>query len=290
MKTILYATDYSKNSAAALKYAHHLCGLLGTRLVITHAFDYPTVLGLEGLDEPFPHTEENAFKKHRAKLEEFCEAHLGSNWKDPNIQIEPVESESVLRGIISKAEEWHAAMIIVGIKGESGLREFIMGSTTKKLIEKSPCPILAIPADTGLTSIKKIVYATDFEEEDIRTIKKVVEIAEPLDAEIKVVHISPKKEYAGDLQMEWFKEMLLDRVAYSKMDFELIFAEEIFDSLQTYLDEVNADLVVMLEREKRGLLKKLFHEDLVKKMESYGQVPVLSFNEHNHQTLYFKIE
>jgi nucleotide-binding universal stress UspA family protein len=180
-------------------------------------------------------------------------------------------------------------MIVVGMKGASKLRELIMGSTTKNLIEKAPCPVLAIPADTSHVTIKTIVYATAFEEEDIHAIKKLIEIAKPLDAEIKVVHVATKKEYSGETQMEWFKSMLQERIDYPKIEFRLLFSEDIFDSLRTYLGDVDADLMTMLEREKRGVIKKWFHQDLVKKMESYGRVPLMSFNEHNHQTLYFKI-
>ena len=286
LKTILYATDYSQNSAAALKYAFALNKQLGTRLVITHVFDYPTVLGTKVLSEPFPNLEKDNFKMHRSKLEKFCDKYLGKNWNSPNIQLEIVENKSVIQGIITIANEWHANMIIVGMKGGSGIRELIMGSTTKQLIENAPCPILAIPTDMSHDEIKTMVYATDFEEEDIRTIKKLVEIAKPLDAKINVVHISTKKEYKGDMQMEWFKDALEERITYKNIEFKLFISDDIFDSLRVYLGDVGADLVVMLEREKRGL-KKWLHQDLVKKMESYGKVPLMSFNEHNHQTLYY---
>ncbi|WP_273565732.1 universal stress protein [Maribacter halichondriae] len=287
MKTIVYATDYSENSVAALKYAHTLNTQLSNHLVITHIFDYPTVLGTEGLEEPFPHLEETAFKNHRAKLEKFCEEHFGSDWKDPNIRLEAVENKSVIKGIISVAEEWHAQMIVVGMKGGSGLRELIMGSTAKQLIEKAPCPVLAIPADASHVAIKTIVYATDFEEEDIYAIQKLVEIAKPLEATVNVVHISTKEEYKGDMQMAWFKEALKEKVTYKGITFQQLFSEDIFDSLRIYLGNVGADLMVMLEREKKGFLKKLFHQDLVKKMESYGRVPLLSFREGHHQLFYF---
>ena len=289
MKTILYATDYSKNSAAALKYAHALSTQLDSRLVITHVFDYPTVLGTKGLDEPFPHLEESAFKMHRSKLEDFCKEHLVGEYDAPNVHLETVENKSVIKGILSKADEYHAHLIVVGMKGASGIREIIMGSIAKQLIEKAPCPVMAIPADTSHMAIKKIVYATDFMEEDVHAIQKLVEIAEPLGAEIKVVHISTKEEYAGDLQMIWFKNTLKERVTYPKIDFQLLFSETVFDSLRIYLGDVGADLMVMLEREKQGFFKKWFHQDLVKKMESYGRVPLMSFNEHNHQILYFKV-
>ncbi len=288
MKTILYSTDYSENSVAALKYAHKLSEQMGARLVVAHVFDYPTVLGTEMLSEPFPQLEKDAFKTHRAKLEQFYEKHLGDNWNTPNIQLEVVENKSVIKGIISVADEWHAYLIVIGMKGGSAIREMIMGSTTKHLIEKAPCPILSIPSDASHVSIKTIVYATDFEDEDVYAIRKLAEMAEQLDAVIKVIHISTKNEYAGDMKMEWFKKALREKVTYEHIDFDIIFTDDIFDTLRIYLGDKNADLMVMLEREKGGFLKKWFHRDLVKKMESYGRVPLLSFRGANHQLFYIK--
>ena len=262
---------------------------MGTRLVVTHVFDYPTVLGTVGLDEPFLHLEESAFKSHRLKLEKFCEEHLGSVWKVPNIQLEAVENKSVIKGIISVATEWHAYLIVIGMKGGSVLREMIMGSTTNHLIEKGPCPILCIPSDASHVPIKNIVYATDFEEEDVYAIRKLAEMADQLDAHIHVVHISTKEEYKGEMQMEWFKEMLHKKVTYKRMDFELLSTEDVFNTLRIYLGDKNADLMVMLERKHKSIIKKWFHQDLVKKMESYGRVPLLSFRGANHQLFYLSV-
>jgi len=261
---------------------------MGARLVITHIFNYPTVLGIEVLSEPFPQLEKDAFKKHRSKLEKFCAEHLGSEWNTPNIQLEIVENKSIVNGIISTVTKLHAFLIVIGMKGASGLREMIMGSTTKHLIEKAPYPILCVPEDTSYLPLKTIVYATDFEEEDVYAIRKLVEMAEEFDAEIKVVHISTKKEYTGEVQLEWFKDMLQQKVSYKRMNFEVLFTEDVFDALRIHLGDVGADLVVMLEREKGGFFKKWFHRDLVEKMESYGRVPLLSFKGSNHQLFYSK--
>lgn len=288
MKTILYATDYSDNSVAALKYAHKMREQMETRLVIVHVFEYPTVLGMEGLDEPFPHLEKDAYKLHRTKLEKFCTEHMGNAWEVPNIQLETVEDKSVLNGIIATADEWHAYLIVVGVKGESGLREVIMGSTTKHLIEKAPCPILAIPSDANYMPIKTIVYGTDFENEDIYAIRKLAEMAKQFDAEIKVIHITTVKDLARANQMEGFKNLLQQKVEYERIEFVHLVSENIFDSLRNYLRDVDADLAVLLERKKKGIFKKLFHLDLVKKMETYGNIPLLSFRGSNHQIFYFK--
>lgn len=288
MKTILYATDYSKNSAPALKYAQRMAEDLKTRLVIAHVFDYPTVLGTEGLTGPFPNLEETAFESHRSQLEDFCTEHIGFKWKSPNVELRAVENPSVVKGIISVADEWHAQMIVTGMKGESIFKELLMGSVPKHLLAKAPCPVLAIPADAVYAPFQTIVYASDFEEEDVYALQKLAEMAERFDADIKILHITTHKEIYGDAHMDWFKDLVRQKIMYNRVSYDQVVSETVFDSLKSYLDEVGADLIVMLEREKKGFLKKMFHRDLVKKMESYGKVPLLSFRGSHHQLFYFK--
>ena len=282
MKTILFATDYSQNSVAALKYAHKMSTQLGSHLIVTHVFDYPTVLGTK-VEEPFPHLEEDAFKEHHTKLQEFCVTHLGVGLDEVNIQLEAIEHKSVINGIIDKTKDSNASLLVVGMKGGSTLREFLMGNTTKQLINKAPCPVLSIPADTSFNKIGTIVYATYFEEEDIRIIKNLIEIAKPFNAEIKTVHVSSEKEYAGKQRKEWFVEKLKNEINYPRVNFEVLFSEDTFETLRIYLGDVGADIVAMVERQQRSLLKNIFHHDLVKKMESYGKIPLIAFHESNYQ-------
>ena len=199
MKTILYATDYSENSVAALKYAHSLSTAIRATLKVIHIFDYPTMLDDLSLkaEDAFPDIESDAFKKNNSKLINFCKEHLGTDFDKMNVKVEAIEDKSVVNGIVSKANEIDALIIITGMKGRSALREVIMGNTAKHLLEKSPCPVLTIPKDLSHTQIETIVYATDFEEEDLGAINKLTEIAEPLNAKIKIVHISPLKETVG---------------------------------------------------------------------------------------------
>ena len=287
MKNILIATDYSTNAITALKYASTLSKKLNATLVVTHVFDYPTVLG-DIVDEPFPQLEIDAFKTHYSKLKDFCKQNLEDNLQEMNISFEVVENKSVVKGIISKAKEIDAFIIVVGMKGTSLLKEIIMGNTTRKLIDKAPCFVLAIPENTSYKEIKTIVYATDFEvNPDIEVLQNVSILAKAFKAKIQVVHIVTKKEYAGDSQMEWFKEMLEKKIEYKNIAFEVLFSDDIFETLKVYLGDVNADLVVMLERDEFGFFNKIFHRDLVKKMEVYGQIPLMSFNENNFELLHF---
>ena len=286
MYTILYATDYSKASVAALHGAQMLAQTLKMRLVITHIYDVPTALGTP-LDSPFPDLRTDTLAKERKKLEAFYEKHRLDTFKPEEVITDPNENMSVLSGILSRANEWHARMIIVGMKGEHPLKEIILGSTTKKLINKSPCPVFATPQDHTFSQISQLVYATDFEVEDLHALEKVVALAKAFDADLRVVHMTSNREFYGPDQMAWFKAMLKERVNYHRLYFELIESDNVADRLKTYAESLGADLICMLERSGKGLVKKWFHRDLVKQVASNNNIPLLSFNEQNLQTYFF---
>jgi nucleotide-binding universal stress UspA family protein len=289
MKTILYATDYSKNSSAALKYAHALSTKLKARLLVIHVFDYPTLLDHLNFkaEDPFPGIEGDAFKKHNAKLQEFCKSTLDEEVDTLNIETEAIESKSVEDAIVSKAKEVEALMIITGMKEGSALREVLLGSTTQNLLEKSPCPVLSIPADADEIRIKTIVYATDFEEEDLGAIDKLTEFAKPFKAKIRIVHLSNPQQAITEVQKKLLEEKLRKHIKYSPMEFDFLSSEDVFTDLKLYLGMANADIVAMLEREHKSLASQLFHRDMVKRMEGYGRLPLMCFNANNYGIFHF---
>ena len=281
MKTILYATDLSENSVAALKYSYALCKKTNAFLSVIHVFEMPAFLTSKSIEQSLIREKDN-LNQHQKKLEEFCVKHLDENLNNKNIEIEAIENSSVLDGIISKSIELKAFVIVVGVKGKSPFKEFLLGTTSEKLIQRAPCALLTVPENTTNCEIKTIVYATDFERADISSISRLIRIAKPFSAKIKIVHISPKNEYDGRQQLEWFKEILFEEVMYEHIDFELFYSNDIFNILKAYHEEIDADLIAMLERRKKGIFKNLFHQDLVLKMETYATIPLLSFNEINY--------
>lgn len=280
MKTIIFAADYSKNSVTALKYAHRLSLKLGANLLVIHIYGLPMMLGLE-FDVFYDELEKTTLKKHNTKLKNWCKKNLGKDLAGMKIQTDAFENLSVSQGILTKVNEYKAFMVVIGMKKESAIKELFMGDTSMSLIEKAPSPVLLVPENAS-ENLKLIVYATDFEQEDIGAIYIVSQIAKKFDARITVVHIAQSIHGDGNLKMDWFKEMVKQKVTYKKIKFKVLFSEEIFETLKSYLNSNDADMVAMLEREKSGFLKKLFQRDMVKEMESFGKIPLLSFNEANY--------
>lgn len=277
MKAILYATDYSQNSIAALKMAYLIAKKFEAKLIVMHVFDIPISLA-SPVSMTYLKKEKRLLIEHTTKLKRFCEEQL-SNILDEGMTTLPVhEDGSVHDGILEKAFELNVDLIVVGTKGTSQIKELILGSIPKALIKKSSFPILAVPEKAVVTSIKNIVYATDFEQADIFAIKRLVKIAEIFNAEIIVVHITSQKEYAGPDQMEWFKEMVQEKVTYKNLKFELIISDTIFEALVQYLVDSNAHLLVMLERKESTFYQRYLETDMVKKMVKNTNVPLLSYS------------
>lgn len=280
MKTILYATDYSDNSISALHFAYGLSKELNHKMVVLHVYEVPLVLE-STTSTTYVSNEVKAFVREKEKLALFCKKNLGNNPEKMNITINIAEHSPIWKGILEKAEEIEADLIVVGTKGDSRVRKYLLGSTTTKLMEKANCPIMAIPNNTPYRAIDTILYASDFEGSDIFIINDLVAFAKPLDAEIQVVHITNKDEKTSNEEMDWFKNMVHHKVRYEKLHFETRFGVDVFETLQKYANEINPDIIAILEREGNSLIKNLWHQDLVKRMNSETTYPLLSFNKKN---------
>ncbi|MFX0558640.1 universal stress protein [Maribacter sp. CXY002] len=278
MKTILYATDYSKESIAALKYAHTIAKLFASRLVVLHVFDIGFSLA-SPISMSYLNKEKKMQVKHRTKLEDYCAEHLGDSLKDLLPKIMVVESNVPVDGIQQTALKVEADLIVVGTKGASAIREFFLGSTTKGLFKKAPCTVMAVPPEFNPKKIKTIVYASDFEQADVFAIRKLVKIATSFDAKIRIIHIATDPENSGYEQMQWFREMLQEKTPYAKMEFDLIFSDNVLKELQSYVEDSKIDLLAMLERKNHTFFEKHIKPDLVKQLVSETKVPLMSFNE-----------
>jgi nucleotide-binding universal stress UspA family protein len=47
----------------------------------------------------------------------------------------------VPEGIVQKASEWGADLIVVGSHGRKGIKKFMLGSVAEKVVASSPCSV-----------------------------------------------------------------------------------------------------------------------------------------------------
>ena len=280
MKTLICATDYSQNSVAALKLANVLRKKLDCKLYIVHVFDIRATF-ISTVSIAYARMEEAAFRDHNARLLDFSIEHLGRDAQSDKVEIVVGENSIASQGILEKAKVVDPDLILVGMKGSSPVREFLMGSTASALIEKSEFPVVTVPPNFDEYQINSIVYATAFEEADIIAVEKILDFTKAFNASLKLIHISTKDEYAGQDQLQWFREMLESRIGQVDLPIDVRTSEDVFQALNDYLDEEKPDMMVMLERENHHLISNLWHRDLVKRMKLEIDIPLMSFHKKN---------
>lgn len=274
MKKIIYATDFSENSVAALKYSHQLGKLLKADVIVLHVFNPDDLSTARTTAE-----KKQVVEHHTSRLKKFCSLNLQENFENLDLSIAIIKGENVTREILKFVRDMDILMLVMGTCGSGTVRDFILGSTTKDLISSSLHPVLAVPGNFEYSLLQKVMYATDLEEEDINNLCKLLSFFGPLEVEITVVHVTSNRESEAIDLMEWFKELLYERTSYPYFHFEILYSADVISALTDYYCEVEADLVVMMEHKTTFDIHSVLHRDLVKRMQSCTRIPLLSLKE-----------
>ncbi|WP_158860649.1 universal stress protein [Lunatibacter salilacus] len=280
MKKILYTTDFSKNAESAFRIALNLAKKHHAEFHLLHVFDIPTSWNYPYTAEPLE-MERQAIRESKEKLTELFDRYSSDSDDELKPVYHVIENPSVVDGVLSCIDEVHPYLVVIGTKGGSKAREIIVGSTTKSLLSKSPVPVLAIPENSSVEVFEKVLYASDLYEDDIKALEQLNHIMEPFQPGISVVHISSLEANSEAKKIERFKEMLNERNLDKNIELIHYISLSIPEGLESFLSKNRFDLLVMLEKERHGLVDHLFHKDLVKKMEFRTKIPLLSFNQHN---------
>lgn len=282
MNKILYATDFSENSLKALPYALKIAQKHKSELIMLHVFDFPSGLDYIDLNDVLEMRKQSV-EQSELKMEVLLEEYEGG--KEVKVNYIADQSISVLDSILNTIEKHKPKLLVVGTKGGSKLKELLVGSTTKKLVEKSPIPVLAIPENAGKPKFKKVMYATDFRDVDIDAIQHMLVLLRPFNSKVTLVHVTTREEHETADKMNLLKDVMSEFVKSGGIKSYLLLSNNIYYKLNSYIKENDFDLLVMLEKKPTGIIDKIFHQDLVKKMEFRSSLPLLSFNEEFVETV-----
>lgn len=271
MKKIIYTSDFSKNSIAALKYANFLGELFDVEVIALH------VAKKEELKATKEENKKQARLAVKKQLDDFCSKNLGRDLNEVNLTTAVVSANSVTNGILDFIRNMEVQMLIMGACGSGTFKDFFLGSSTKDMLELSPFPLLAVPPNYKDPKLEKVIYTSDLEEEDLKNIAELVKILHPVKVKIVVLHVSDKAEQQVNELLTWFKDLLAEKLKYPHLEYKMVFSDEIFKTLKNNIEVQNPDMVVMLERQPRKDKTSILHRDMVKRFQSCTRVPLLSF-------------
>ena len=270
-KKILAPIDFSECSIKALKIAIQLAKLSKARLIIMNACQNRQTFGNISRVEyakDFIEGSEADTRKAYQELEKSLP------------ELQDIEHDFVIKhayaqdAIITMTLTNEIYLIVMGTTGASGFKGILFGSNTNTVIKNVKCPVLAIPEQASDDwKFRKIALAGDYQNTSpLPTFKVLIDLAEALNAEIHVLHISdsvaidPEEAEEARKFHRYFKK--IPHSFHFKLD------AHIDDGIDKYVAGNNIELLAMVSK-KRHLLDRILKGSMTQRMAYHSKTPLL---------------
>jgi nucleotide-binding universal stress UspA family protein len=184
-RSILVPTDFSEHAEAAFDRALALAKAASGVVHLLHAYEIP--LGtippygvaipesvLAGVRDAAARRLEKAGARAEAAGVR-CERHLMQS--SPSIAI--AESARTLG----------ADLVVMGTRGNTGLKHVLLGSVAERTVRTSPCPVLTLKSDSaGDAAWRRILVPLDFSKPSEVALDLAIELARENQGEVQLLH------------------------------------------------------------------------------------------------------
>ena len=188
LKNILYATDFSGHSNAALPYALSIARKYGSKVFAVH------VVSLS----PFP-SSSPTIALQAMTAQAVREAKEAMMKLEP--QLEEIRHKTLIRkGDISKelsriVDDERINLIVLGTHGRAGISKVLMGSVAEEIFRQATCPVLTVgPSVCGepdvAVEMRTILYPTDFSSESLAAAPYAISMAQEHQARLYLLHVT----------------------------------------------------------------------------------------------------
>ncbi len=275
MKTILFPTDFSKNAFHAAEYAGMLAKKLEAKVILLHAFSIPMV--------PANHTSYNvrfAIDSYRTSLsvdfEKFTAQFIQESGLLKERVLSKIEYGFPADKILEIADKLNVDMIVMGTKGASNFFEKWLGTNSQKVMKEAKCPVWIIPNKAKIEYPENVMYAADFQEDEILATQKVLELIRPLGASCNVVHVNDFFELYAGAGVHEMVDYMGDEFETEKVSFQNINSEGIIAGLEAHIQKNKPNLLALAIHEK-SLFSKIFETSVTEHFVHSAKLPMLIF-------------
>ena len=142
-KAIVFPTDFSEISLAALPLAKRMASVMDAQLHCVYTVEEPHIYAtLDMGPVPIPTADELAGSA-QTRLTKFAADHL-SGLGAPAVTKVLIGRPS--EEIVRYASDVGAEMIVMTTHGYSGVKHVVLGSTTEAVLRHASCPVLSVRA------------------------------------------------------------------------------------------------------------------------------------------------
>ncbi|UJP64288.1 universal stress protein [Mongoliitalea daihaiensis] len=268
---IICPTDFSECSLNAIEYAAKLGEKYQAALILFHVPDKEDYQKLAAQELSNGQSYEFVEKKLENLVKTVSEESIPKGLKSCTAVI---REGKIVSSILDFAKEENANLLVIGTEGINDFKKNYVGTRTAKVVERAEIDVLAIPRRVYFKVPRKLVYATDYLEEDKLAIQKISELAGFFDAEIDLVHVSTKVKSIDKSLHQTMIQELKPFIKYPKVNFVLkAYRDDAGLGLENYLITAKGDILVTLSK-KKTWFEQIFDKNISRKMSYFINKPL----------------
>jgi nucleotide-binding universal stress UspA family protein len=273
MKKILFPTDFSESTEHAAGYAAMLAKQLNAKVILLHSYPIPLPSVYDVAYEPvfsFTKLEEEGTER----LNKFAKKFIQNTGLIPDHISLMVEAGMASDVIISVAKKIEADFIVMGTEGAISTIDQWIGTNAQTVVEGVECPIWIIPKGANLNFPQNIMYAADFEKNQLSIVQKIIELSRLLSTTCHIVNIIDNQGFATQINAEAGIDLLKMEFRNDDITFKILHRKDVVKGLETYIKTTKPDVLVLSLYEK-SFFEKIFHTSVSKHFIYEAQLPLL---------------
>lgn len=191
LQNILFATDFSAVSDAALKHALSIARRYDSRVYVAHVIrpDAYQLVPPDAMGVALEQTKRYAEEQMARLLVSGCLRGIPHQ-----VLLAQGELWSAMSGMLGEHE---IDLVIVGTHGRTGVRKLLLGSVAEEVFRMSPRPVMTVgPKVPGEVSdereFRRILYATDFTPSSEAASAYALSLAQEHQAHLTLLHVVPE--------------------------------------------------------------------------------------------------
>ena len=140
-KRIIFPTDFSDVSVAALPWVIKIAGALEADITCLYIVEEPQIYSSLDMGAAAIPTTGELVDSANNRMQKFVAEYMGDA---PNGVSDDVRVGHAATEIVNCAVEHNAAMIVMTTHGYRGVKHVLMGSTTEDVLRHAECPVLSV--------------------------------------------------------------------------------------------------------------------------------------------------
>lgn len=287
LQQILYATDFSSESLAALPFAAAITAAFNSRIHLLHLLmtDTYQFLPPEGIPAVIESIEQDA-------LTRMLRLRSAGALKDVNVGSAEV-AKGEIGTLLKRIDERNIDLLVIGTHGRRGFQRFLLGSIAEEIIRHASCPVLTVGPhanfpNTGGFHPKHVVFATDATADSFRALPYAVLFAKRECSDMAMVHVlqdrrghTPEADAFAALMKESLHHTIpLHAIKSCSPEILVRFGDPVKEILKAALER-ESELIVMGARSGSVKLERFFSKGVSYGVIAGASCPVLTVRGRN---------